>query len=374
MTGRGDGLPALLRRRRVLAAAVPMGAFALVAVVMTATGHGTGSSWSAVSSACWPAAVLVCWPLAAVVAVLMLRGKAVDRDFAAITASLATVPLDRLKNPNAVTLNAATQEGRAVMAVVASLVQEAERTVAGDDADRDQVDSAQHLRVNFVASMGHDLRGPLNNMLGFADLLLLDDAEPVSATQRASLHRIRQRTLDLLSLIDDMLDWARLEAGRMTLEKAPQTLAKVVQGALGVATSRAAGRAFSVDVGVLPGDLILEVDLARLQHAIVAVMGAAIRADHAEPLSLSARVVGPAGRGLRRIEIIVTDPGLVVRDEDQRGFFEAFRPSYAPSGKRIAGIGLGLACARALLRAHGGDLRFTSQAGSGTEFILSVEG
>ena len=65
-----------------------------------------------------------------------------------------------------------------------------------------------------------------------------------------------------------------------------------------------------------------------------------------------------------RVVVRVRDPALLVRDEDQARFFEAFRPSYAPSGKRIAGLGLGVACARAPFRAHGGDVSFASGAGT----------
>lgn len=351
--------PGALVGRRLLAILVPAGLFASLSLVL---------SWPKALIAPVPFAVVALGPPLVVACMVAWRAWVAERDLARVAACLRTSPLADLPS-----IRPTTAEGRTVTRAVSDLLEQGGRAARVEDVVQGRVETAQHLRVNFVASMGHDLRAPLNSMLGFADLLLLDD-DGLSQVQRDSLQRIRQRTLDLLMLIDDMLDWARLEAGRLTLERRPVGLAQVVESAIALATSRAAGRPFAVAVTALPADAVIQVDPAHFQHALVALMGDAIRGGHGESLRLEARVGVSRGGGPRPVEVSVVDPGLIVREEDQQRLLEAFRPSYAPSGQRIAGIGLGLACARALVRAHGGELNASGHGSGGTEFRLVFEG
>lgn len=353
--------PGRLVGPRVLALWVPAGLFGLVALAV-ARAQGLPSALQ------WQLGGLLLLPALAGVLLAARRAREAERDLSRIAASLQSAALDELAS-----VRPTTPEGETITRAVTVLVRQSGRAARAEEAARDRVETAQHLRVNFVASMGHDLRAPLNSMLGFADLLLLEDEEALSRVQRDSLSRIRQRTLDLLTLIDDMLDWARLQAGRLTLARTPVPLIQVVQGAIDRATSRAAGRPFSVELSALPEGAVVHVDQTHLQHALVAVMGDAIRGGHGQPLQLSAQLERTSAGGSQRLQIVVRDPALLVREEDQQRLLEAFRPSYAPSGKRIAGIGLGLACARALVRAHGGELTCLSDARSGTEFRLTLD-
>lgn len=306
-----------------------------------------------------------------VAALAVYRARVITRDLSALASQLQATALVDVGS-----LRPRTPEGRGIAAALAALIDKVRDAARSEDAVRTEIETAQGLRVNFVASMGHDLRGPLNNMLGFADLLLMDEQDEHAAEQRASIETIRQRTLDLLTLIDEILDWARLEAGRLVLRPEPTDLAELIDGVVELAEHRAAGRPVRLVVEHVTPGVMVEVDRPHVQQAIVAVMGDAIRSGQGVSVYLRAelqpRMDGAAPDAGERVVITVRDPSLLVRDEDQARFFEAFRPSYAPSGKRIAGLGLGVACARALFRAHGGDVSFVSRTGTGTEFQLSL--
>lgn len=272
--------------------------------------------------------------------------------------------LDEKALPDLTSLHPRTATGRDLADRLQVLLTRAQQALREGERVRAEIERAQSLRVGFVASMGHDLRGPLSSMLGFAELLLHDES-PEAETQRKSVQTIFQRTMDLLTLIDEMLDWARMEAGRISLVPAPLSCPQVLSEVRALAEKRSAGRGLQVHteaLGTLPE---VQGDLRHLARAIVAVLGDAIVAGSQEPVVIRAEPAAEGGVAIR-----VHDPTLLIREEDRTRFFEAFRPSYAPSGKRISGLGLGAACAKALIDAHGGELSFESTRAEGTIFRI----
>lgn len=218
-------------------------------------------------------------------------------------------------------------------------------------------------RLQFVASMGHDLRSPLNAMLGFADLLQMT-AGPDDAAQADSVEVIHQRTSDLLVLIDDMLMWAKLESGGLTLRASEVAVPVLLQRASELATARSGARGLTVQRHCPPSLPAVAVDTERVVQAIVALLHDAVHATRPATVKLAARLTRDG------VVVEVHDPQLLVRSADQDAFFEPFRPSFAPSGQRVAGLGVGMACARAFIRAHGGELSLTTEAGRGTTFAM----
>jgi signal transduction histidine kinase len=237
---------------------------------------------------------------------------------------------------------------------------------------RRAVEEAERLRVSFVAAMGHDLRGPLNGITGFSDLLVMEGHDAVGPAQRPSVEIIRRSAQDLLVLLDQILDWARLAAGQITLEPTTVRLQDVIADAVRDAVARSADRGLRVELHVDKAVPALQVDRARLAQALLGLMDHGTRASDQPRLTLSARLVVADDQRPRAVRIELHDPQLCVREADQSGFFEAFRPSYAPSGRRVAGLGLGPALARALIRAHGGQVWFTSRTDTGTTFTVEL--
>jgi signal transduction histidine kinase len=235
------------------------------------------------------------------------------------------------------------------------------------------VEDAERMRVAFVAAMGHDLRGPLNAIVGFADLLVMAGEDEVGGEQKQSVAIIRRSAQDLLFLLDQILDWARFEAGRISLERAPVELAQLLPQVAREAEQRSDDRGMRARVHVADGLPTLSLDPLRIGQALHGLLDHAARAPSGPQVELRAWHSGDGEDShAAGVRLSVRDPGLSIRQADHDTFFEAFRPSYAPGGKRIAGLGLGPALARVLVRAHGGDVWFESRPDTGTTFTIAL--
>ena len=305
-------------------------------------------------------------PLAGVAAYLVLSP--LRADLRALQHLASETTDDRTPSPMAAarTLDAAPLLES--VALLSSRSSELEGTAA---AARGAAIDTERLRTSFVAAMAHDLRGPLNAITGFSDLLVMEKHDVVAPAQRASVDIIRRAAQDLLVLLDQILDWAKLEAGQIELDRAPVPFEGLLYEAADEAKQRSADRGLSVTLDVEDALPNANVDAVRVKQALLGLMDHATRLTDKPRVALSACVrANEAGHPCVRVE--VKDPQLVVREADQAGFFEAFRPSYAPSGRRVAGLGLGPALARALIQAHGGSVWFASRTDTGTTFTLEL--
>jgi signal transduction histidine kinase len=222
------------------------------------------------------------------------------------------------------------------------------------------------LALTYIAAMSHELRTPLNAVLGFADLLAMDKRRVWTPSQQRSFAIVHERAVDLASLVDDMIDWAKLEAGELAVKPEPLHVSELIARTHSAATQRSGARGLALEARVLPdADVVLQVDPARFVQALLGLLDHAIR-SHPGP-SVQLRVQRMAAH----VHVVVDDRGLQIRPEDQSSVFDAFRPSHAPGGQRIAGLQLGPAVARSLLRAHGGDVWFESRPGRGTTFTAA---
>jgi signal transduction histidine kinase len=228
------------------------------------------------------------------------------------------------------------------------------------------------LAVRYLAATGHDLRTPLNAILGFSDLVAMNPHEKWTEAQHRSLSIVRERARDLATMVDDMIDWAKLELGDLRLHQRQHDARELIERAVAMAIERSGARGLRVEVGIDPRLDRLCVDADRFVQALLGLMDHSVRATPAPTLSLHAiYVAAELGHPLSaRFEVI--DPDLEIRDQDQPHIFAAFRPSFAPTGQRVAGLHLGTAVARAVIRAHGGDVWFESRPNQGTTFVASL--
>jgi signal transduction histidine kinase len=228
------------------------------------------------------------------------------------------------------------------------------------------------IAIGYLAAMGHDLRTPLNAILGFADLLSLGNHYPWSDPQRKSLGIIRERAGDLAALVDDMIDWAKLEAGELALQRVEQPVQPLIERAVETATQRSGARGLQIDLDLSAELGSVRLDAARFVQALVGLLDHAVRSNPAPRVKVSARRLGSPNALTGSLYLEIFDPALEVREQDHASLFAAFRPSHAPTGQRIAGLQLGTSVARALLRAHGGDVWFESRPGRGTTFVATL--
>jgi signal transduction histidine kinase len=242
---------------------------------------------------------------------------------------------------------------------------------ADEEQARRETLEAERLRTAFLAAMGHDLRGPLNSLIGFSDLLALEGLDSVESSLRPSVEIIRRSARDLLVLLDEILGWAKFEAGHITLDPVKTPLDEIVTDVANEAKERSGDRGLVVQCSVANNLPEVEVDKKRIVEALLGLLDHATRAPDRPRVSVSVWLAtDEQQRASMRMEL--RDPQLRIREADQGHFFEAFRPSYAPSGKRVAGLGLGPALARALIRAHGGEVWFSSEAEKGTTFVVDL--
>lgn len=228
------------------------------------------------------------------------------------------------------------------------------------------------LAVRYLAATGHDLRTPLNAILGFSDLVAMHPHAEWTESQHRSLGIVRERARDLASMVDDMIDWAKLELGDLRLYQRNHPVRALIDAAVQLAVERSGARGLSVEVGVDDRLEELCVDADRFVQALLGLMDHAVRATPAPTLRLNARYIEGEADGLSSARFELIDPDLAIRDQDQQHIFAAFRPSFAPTGQRVAGLHLGTAVARAVIRAHGGDVWFESRPNQGTMFVASL--
>jgi signal transduction histidine kinase len=223
--------------------------------------------------------------------------------------------------------------------------------------------SAERMRGLFLASMSHDLKAPLNAILGFAQLVSLG---PLRDAQRESVGIIEQRGRELLYLVDTILDAARVEAGELTLSPEWSRVDDVVTSAVLEARDLTIGLFIDITGEIQPGVPRIFVDAARLAQALTAMTLVATRfADHGHVV---VRAALPAVEERLRIDVEVT--GRVIAAADRKKVFDAF--THADRARRHGSLGLGPSLARAIVELHGGGIDVETTEAGGTVFHMWV--
>ncbi len=224
-------------------------------------------------------------------------------------------------------------------------------------------EAAERMRGLFLASMSHDLRSPLNAILGFAELV---KRRPLSPGQRESLQIVEQRGRELLLLIQTILDSARVEAGELDVAPDWTKVDDVVMGAALDARDLVVGSRIQITGEVQGGIPLLLVDGTRIVQALTAFIMSAVR--FTEKGRVTVRAMLQADRD--RVSIEVESPGEGLAKEEREKLFEAFRN--VELARRHGSLGLGLALARSIVEIHGGSVDVEVRAGGGTVFRMSL--
>lgn len=221
--------------------------------------------------------------------------------------------------------------------------------------------ATERMRGLLLASMSHDLKAPLNAVLGFAELV---GRNPLSDGQRESLAIIEQRGRELLMLIDTILDSARVEVGELEFSPSPTAMEDVVMASVLEARALAFGTSVPIKVEIQPGIPQLFVDGMRIVQALTAVVMTAARFSERGAVEVRA-TLSDTGHRLR-IEIEGSGESLPAIERDK--IFDAFKS--AESARRHGALGLGLQLARSILEIHGGGVDFDDGAAPGMLFRL----
>lgn len=233
-----------------------------------------------------------------------------------------------------------------------------------------RAEAANVAKSNFLATMSHELRTPLNAVIGFAQLLRLDETRP---EVREQLDIIWRSATNLTKLIQDILDLSKVESGKLTLDCHQFTLSDELSlvAAYFQAAMREKGLEFRVGVGrdVPPH---LHGDAGLLRRVLINLLGNAVKFTARGRVEMTVDRLCPRADGKVGLEFHVSDSGVGIKPENQERIFDIFEQEDNSSTRRYGGVGLGLAISKLLVTLLGGAIRLRSAPGVGSRFSFSV--
>jgi two-component system, sensor histidine kinase and response regulator len=230
---------------------------------------------------------------------------------------------------------------------------------------------ASRMKSAFIANMSHELRTPLNAIIGFTGALLMKLPGPLTTEQDKQLNTIRNSARHLLSLINDILDVAKIEAGKVTLSMEEVQCQDLIAEVADTLRPLAQQKGLSLEVELAPQPVVLHTDRRALTQILINLVNNAIKFTDKGTvrISLSQRA---DGNGLVT-EFSVADSGAGIREEDQARLFQAFSQLDSTSTRHAEGAGLGLYLCQNLANLIGGSLFFSSDFGHGSTFTLALK-
>jgi signal transduction histidine kinase len=229
-----------------------------------------------------------------------------------------------------------------------------------------QLEIASRHKSEFLSNMSHELRTPLNAIIGFAEVLSERMFGALNDKQAEYLQDITESGRHLLSLINDILDLSKVEAGRMELEVSDVDVPALIENALVLVRERAARRGIALHRAVDERVGAVSADERKLKQVLLNLLSNAVKfTPEGGRIDVTVAPIGGA------IEVAVRDTGVGIAPEEQDAVFEEFR-QVGGSAAKHEGTGLGLALCRRFIELHGGTIRLESAVGQGSTFTFTL--
>ncbi|CAN5718652.1 hypothetical protein BH11PSE8_BH11PSE8_35730 [soil metagenome] len=256
-------------------------------------------------------------------------------------------------------------QGRRIVAVVEDITEHLRLEEA--EHAREAAEASNRAKSEFLSRMSHELRTPLNAMLGFAQLLDLDQRHPLADPQRPWIAQIQQAGWHLLEMINDVLDLSRIESGNLRLQTETLNLLEVLAASVSMVEGEAQRRRIDISQDLEPGSLTVVGDATRIKQILTNLLSNAVKYNaDAGRIHILSRL-----RDGDMVEITVIDTGLGMTPQQMAELFQPFnRLGRERSGQE--GTGIGLVISQRLAELMGGSLHARSVTGEGSSFILSL--
>jgi polar amino acid transport system substrate-binding protein len=233
-----------------------------------------------------------------------------------------------------------------------------------------ELENANLTKDRFLATMSHELRTPLNAIIGFTGTLLMKLPGPLNTDQDKQLRTVQTSAKHLLALINDLLDLAKIDAGKVQLHREPTACRTVIEEAVAALRPSAEAKGLALTFSPVADEVLVQTDRRALSQIVINLVNNAIK--FTESGSVRLQVVRRRVDDKEVVEISVADTGIGIREEDQAKLFAAFARLDARNGKSYEGTGLGLHLSQKLAGLLGGSISLRSEYRKGSTFTLRL--
>jgi len=224
--------------------------------------------------------------------------------------------------------------------------------------------TANAAKSEFLATISHELRTPLNAIIGFNQCLLIEMDGPINSSQQESLKKIEKSSFHLLSLINDILDWSKIEAKKMEIEVFPQNIVELITSCVEDMQPLALQKNLTIELLLDSAFILVEIDRMRIQQVLLNLLSNAVK--FTEIGSIKIRLFDERDRVL----IQITDTGIGLSPEELEKIFHPFSQADSSITRKYGGSGLGLVISTNIINLHKGSITVESEKGCGSTFTI----
>jgi signal transduction histidine kinase/CheY-like chemotaxis protein len=271
--------------------------------------------------------------------------------------------------------NAFTQDDVSVLQILADQIAVAiENAKAYELAQKayEEIKEVDRVKSQFLANMSHELRTPLNSIIGFSRVILKGIDGPINETQKQDLSAIYNSGQHLLTLINNILDLSKIEAGKMELQISDVSIADMVNSVMSTATGLVKDKAIKLYQQIPPDLPTVKADQTRVRQILLNFVSNATKFTEEGSITVGASVItGPKGR--KEVMVTIADTGNGIAPEDQGKLFQPFSQVDDSPTRKTGGTGLGLSICRSMVEMHGGRIGLlNSEVGKGSTFFFTL--